>query len=257
MPSLPEIIAIASLESVLYGTLSAYPSTLVYAMYTFLSDYNNWSGDGDTLTDSEKDFIDEIVARLYSELGLLEERKNAMYVIQERQILTVNAPFLRISDLPPDYAKIIIDVRLRSNRAVLNDNCMVTINDDTDANNYQNLLFASSAVTPAAATQYLTGSQAGWFLANSVPGNTATAERFSQMTMELTDYAVLDTAKTMLANLGVIFNNVGGNQQIRKWNGVWLVKTEAISEIKITATSGSNFVPGTTWAVYGVGLPDA
>lgn len=157
---------------------------------------------------------------------------------------TVSTPVasITLSSLPQTYTDLLIVVSPRSDSASTALNLLMQFNGDTGANYAYKYLRGSGATVGVGG-----GTGQTSILANSVvPGSTATANTFGNITYTIPNYA--GSLSKMVLNNGVSENNAATSYQTLN-GGAW-TSTAAITSIAFTTTG--NFVANTVVSVYGV-----
>ena len=156
--------------------------------------------------------------------------------------VTSNVSEITFSSIPGTYTHLQFRFIVRTNRGSAEDGFRITINDDTNAANYDaHGLYGDG--TSKVAFEVNTG--VGW--AGYYPTNSGSSI-FGAGVMDFLDYANTNKAKTM-RHLGGYDANGSGYMVIS--SSLW-TSTAAITKIKFTFDSGSLFTQYSQLALYGI-----
>jgi len=153
----------------------------------------------------------------------------------------LGAPGSILFTVPAGYEDLEIHAVLRSTRpAVSEDTISMRVNGDSVLANYryQRGLFSSSATGAQAADNDLVG---------STPGATASAGEFSELIIEAKNYLGSQPKKFFARDL----NRLTGVIQVTSISALWWESTNTITSLELRATTGNNFVTGSTATLYG------
>ncbi len=156
--------------------------------------------------------------------------------------VTSNVSEITFSSIPSTYTHLQFRLIVRTNRNSAEDGFRITINDDTNAANY-NAHGIYGSGTNEVAFEVNTG--VGW--AGYYPTDSSSSV-FGAGIMDFLDYANTNKAKTM-RHLGGYDNNSSG--YIVYSSSLW-TSTAAITKIKFTFDSGSSFTQYSQLALYGI-----
>jgi hypothetical protein len=153
-----------------------------------------------------------------------------------------NVSEITFSSIPSTYTHLQFRLITRTNRGSAEDGFRITINDDTNAANY-NAHGIYGDGTNKLAFEVNTG--VGW--AGYYPTNSGSSV-FGAGVMDFLDYANTNKAKTM-RHLGGYDANGSGYMVFS--SSLW-TSTAAITKIKFTFDSGSSFTQYSQLALYGI-----
>ena len=154
---------------------------------------------------------------------------------------TANITF---SSIPSTYKHLQIRGIARTNRALTRDALKVTVNGNTDSSYGYHNLYGNG--TSATAQGF--GSEPN-IPFNDIAGNTATANVFGVMIIDILDYASTTKVKT-LRGLGGYDNDGSGVVGLN--SGAYFGNTNALTSIKLESYGGTAFQQYTTFALYGI-----
>lgn len=146
------------------------------------------------------------------------------------------------SSIPSTYKHLQIRINARGTRAAVDCRPRIRLNSDTGSNYSQHNLIGSGASVSAAGAASQT-----YLDARDVTGNTAAANIFGSLIMDIHDYSSTTINKTAR---GITGNDRNGSGTIALWSGVWL-NTSAISTILIYPES-NNWLTGSVFSLYGI-----
>ena len=133
---------------------------------------------------------------------------------------------------------------IRSSRAVSLDALNVRFNGDTGSN-YSIHELTGGGSSAAAQAQTSVSSLYG---ANTVPSAASLASGFEPFVMDILDYSSTAKYKTTRSLNGSDFN---GSGNISLTSGLWM-NTAAITSIELFAATGTTFITGSTFTLYGI-----
>lgn len=153
------------------------------------------------------------------------------------------ASTINFSSIPSTYQHLQLRISGRGGRSLFLDNPRMTFNGNGTASNYyQHAIYGDGAS--------LTGASDGssYILLYSLAGNTAGANTFGGMVVDIFDYANTNKNK-IVRYLGGVDNN--GTGIIGFGSGGWF-QTSAINAIQLDLSTGANYLGNTQVALYGI-----
>lgn len=120
----------------------------------------------------------------------------------------------------------------------------IQLNSDTGSNYWSHGLYG----TGSSALAHGDGSAVTKMLSANIPTSTQTASTFNGTVIDILDYKNTNKNTTVRA-LGGFDSNGGG--ALGLYSGLWS-NTAAVSTVTLTVYQGSNFVSGSTFALYGI-----
>jgi hypothetical protein len=149
------------------------------------------------------------------------------------------------SSIPSTYQHLQIRYLAKTSRAAVNDYAKLEINTDTTTSNYRGHSLSGDG-----------GSTYGETTANAIeiggfPGNT-NADMFGVGVLDFLDYANTNKYKTIRTLDGFNQNSASaGTGYVALQSGLWM-SSSAITSIKFTSGTSSNFVQYSSFALYGI-----
>jgi len=151
---------------------------------------------------------------------------------------------ITFSSIPATYTHLQIRGIARDARSAIGDSLTLTYNSDTGSNymQYHNMYAdGSTAAAYAGNTSYTS------MLLDRIAGNTATANSFGAIIIDILDYKNTNKYKTFRALAGADNNGSGA---VAIGSALWM-STTAISTITLSGANG-NFNQYTQFALYGI-----
>ena len=161
------------------------------------------------------------------------------------QTLASDTATITFSSIPGTYVALQLRILSRSTRAAANANLNIQINSDTGT------VYTLHELSGDGATATATGSAAGGVTNASIArstGTTANASVFAVSIVDIHNYASSTQNKTIRSFFGYD-NNGSGIVGLRS---VLYVGTTAVSAFTLSSASSSNFLTGSTFALYGI-----
>ena len=158
--------------------------------------------------------------------------------------ITTNTASVTFSSIPQTYTHLQIRMIARTNAAAVGDAAIISLNSDTNSNNYTYHEIVGNGATVSA---YGSGAPETMQM-YSCTGATAAASVFGVGITDLLDYTNTNKYKTQ-RNLGGRDNN--GSGQMRIHSSLWM-NTNAITSIALTPSIGTAFVQYSSFALYGI-----
>ena len=161
--------------------------------------------------------------------------------------LTGNQSTITFDSIPQTFQHLQIRAVARTNRNVTDgDYLLQRYNSDSTTNGYygQHYLRAQNA------TPY--GAGDGTYSANFIerfPAGSTTTTRFGSLVIDIPNYTSTNKYKTSFVNSGYSANDAWSERRIA--SNIWL-NTSVISSITFTSGTGSDFINGTHFALYGL-----
>lgn len=162
--------------------------------------------------------------------------------------LAATAASIDIQSIPATYQDLLLQVELRTDRAIAAENVYIAFNNDTTDANYDHQRVSFSAATVTAAEVLAVGGARNILAAL---GANSQANSFAQASILIPNY--IDTGKLKLAQSesaqwqARTTGNLALGKRMVGWNS-----TAAISRITLTPVTGPNFVIGCKWNLYGL-----
>ena len=150
---------------------------------------------------------------------------------------------VEFTNIPNNYAHLQIRYTARTSRVATAEDIDLQLNSDT-ANNYSWHIIYGDGVNPVIAT----GTSTYRMIVPGVASANATAGIFGSGVVDILDYTSTNKFKTV-RSLGGNERNIAG--EIMFESGNWR-STSAITSLKLTPSSGSNFAQYSHFALYGV-----
>lgn len=148
------------------------------------------------------------------------------------------------SSIPSTYSFLQLRYIARSARTgATTDELAIRLNSDSGANYARHRLSGDGAT--ASATGQASQVEIPY---NQVPTTDSTASIFGAGIIDILDYASTTKNKTTRTLAG---NDQNGSGTVRLNSGLWM-NTAAVTSIYLFATVGTNFVSGSTFALYGI-----
>lgn len=159
--------------------------------------------------------------------------------------LSASTASVTFAGIPSGYKHLQIRYLVKTSRAAVNDYAKLEINADTTTTNYR-----SHTLNADGAAVYA-GTTANAIDIGGFPGNT-NASMFGVGVLDFLDYANTNKYKTIRTLDGFDQNSAStGAGYIELASGLWM-STSAITSIKFTSGTSSNFVQYSSFALYGV-----
>jgi len=156
------------------------------------------------------------------------------------ETITLGAPGSILFTVPAGYVDLEIHAGVRSTRAITEDLLSMRVNGDSVLANYryQRGFFASTGVGAQQGDNDLIG---------SIPGATSPAGEFGEVIIEAKNYLGSQPKKFFVRDL----NRLTGVIQVTSISALWWESTNTITSLELRATTGNNFVTGSTATLYG------
>ena len=165
------------------------------------------------------------------------------YTLISSNTLSASAASVTFSSIPSTYTDLVLKVSVRSDRAAAFDNIDMRLNGDTGAN-YSSTRISSDA---SSVSSTRTSAASRWDGAIT-DGNTSTSNTFSNGEYYLPNYT--SSAVKPASFIGAEEeNNATAYMRINAylWNN-----TAAITSIVMTPSSGTNWLSGSSFYLYGI-----
>jgi hypothetical protein len=146
------------------------------------------------------------------------------------------------TSIPGTFSHLQIRAIARTNRATTRDALKITVNGNTSTYSYHNLL-GTNPVT----VQGLTGEPNIGF--SDVVGNSASANMFGAMIIDILDYASTTKIKPLRAIGG---GDANGSGFAADGSGAYFGNANALTSVKLESYGGSGFIQYTQFALYGI-----
>lgn len=148
------------------------------------------------------------------------------------------------SSIPSTYKHLQVRYIARSARTgATTDELAIRLNSDSGAN------YARHRLTGDGATAAASGQASQTEIAfNQVPTTDSTASIFGTGIIDILDYSSTTKNKTTRALVG---QDQNGSGSVRLNSGLWM-NTAAVSTVYLFATVGTNFLSGSSFALYGI-----
>jgi len=162
--------------------------------------------------------------------------------------ITSNQSTITFSSIPQTYQHLQIRAIARTTRNVNDgDYLFARYNSDSTTNGYysQHYLRAQNATAYGAADGAYSA-----ILIERFPGLNTSSSKFGSLIMDIPNYTSTNQYTTSYVNSGYSANDSWSERRIA--SNLWL-NTSAVNSITITSGSGSDFVAGTHFALYGWG----
>lgn len=161
-----------------------------------------------------------------------------------QQVLASPAASVAFSSIPGTYTNLLLIISARSAAAVTNEAILIEINTDTTASDYINI------------SAFLTGSYSG-FPHNDreltfIPGASAATGAFSAIDAIFPSYASTANLKSISVKNSYLQGSFSDSNFVLTFNPVMWNNTAAIVTLTFTTNSGSNFVTGSVFTLYGL-----
>jgi hypothetical protein len=159
--------------------------------------------------------------------------------------LSTNTATITFSSISATYQHLQIRILGRCTRGATSGNIRMQINSDTGTNYSFHELYGTGSAVSATGSASATQTDIG-----RAPGTTITDTNiFGVVITDIQDYASTTKNKTVRSFYGYDSNSTNGEVGFR--SGVWL-STSAITSISLFPASSTNWVSGTTIALYGI-----
>jgi hypothetical protein len=166
------------------------------------------------------------------------------YTLISSNVLSTTAASVTFSAIPSTYTDLVVRYSGRSDSAGTSDRMRIYINGDTSSTLYSGTNLTGNGTAAASGRDSNdTGSILG-----SLVASTATASTFSNGEIYLPNYLV--SANKPYSDFGVTENNATA-AAIRLYADLWR-NTAAITSFQLVVNSGSNFVSGSSFYLYGI-----
>ena len=160
--------------------------------------------------------------------------------------LTSNSTSIVFSGIPSFYTHLQIRGLVRSDRSGNAQDIMkVQYNLDTGTNYASHNLEGNGSI---ATYDNYSSTASPW--AAMIAGATATSGVFSAVIIDVLDYTTTSKAKVLRSLTGVDNNDTNGRLYFS--STLWTTSNAAITTVTLAPVYGSNFVSGTTLALYGI-----
>jgi len=159
--------------------------------------------------------------------------------------LTTATASVTFSSIPATYTHLQIRYLAKTSRAAVNDYAKLEINTDTTTSNYRSHTLSGDGDS-VYAEAHANAIEIGGF-----PGNT-NADMFGVGVLDFLDYANTNKYKTIRTLDGFNQNSASaGTGYVALQSGLWM-SSSAITSIKFTSGTSSNFVANSSFALYGI-----
>jgi len=168
------------------------------------------------------------------------------------QLLTVAAPSIDFTGISQLYRHLHVVGMVRSAVAATTDAVALRMNGDAGPSYnwvYANVRLSGGVATWAAAE----GIAAGRIDLGLGAGNTAPANAFSPVELNLPDYRSLVHRKAVRGQAGHMVTLLAANIYADLAHGIWTTAGVAVSRLTFLTASGSNFMAGSRITIYGLG----
>lgn len=168
--------------------------------------------------------------------------KTATYALIEARTLTTSTASVTFSSIPGTYTDLVLVTSLRNVAGTSGDQSLdLEVNGDTATNYSFTQLYGNGTL----ASSNRVSSTTDYSSAGRVADGGTASGTFSVNITNLLDYSNATTYKTFISR-----QNTAGNYVVIS-AGLWR-STSAITSIKLTDNSGSNFASGSTFKLYGI-----
>jgi hypothetical protein len=168
----------------------------------------------------------------------------ATYTLISSNVLTTTAASVTFSSIPATYTDLVLRISARTDNAQVLESIEITFNSDTASNYSTRVLLGNGSV--ATSDQY----------SNNVPsrayrgatGNTATSATFGSTEVYIPNYLVSQNKQISIFGLGetnATAAYMGATASL--WRN-----TAAITDILLNPFSGTNFLSGSSFYLYGI-----
>lgn len=165
-------------------------------------------------------------------------------------VLATSVSSISIPSISGTYSKLILDLRLRSDSATLSDGVSVRFNS-TSALDYFSTV-ARIAHSATVTTAEMLGTNVGLLFNAAITGNNASSGAYSDITIEILNYANTSYAKQVVLRGTRLANTATGGIVPIIGSGYY-ANTGAITTMTILPGTGSVWLAGSGYALYGVG----
>lgn len=165
------------------------------------------------------------------------------YELISSTILTTNTSSVTFSSIVGTYKHLQIRSTARTDRALQIDGVRLRLNSDSGSNYAGHRLLGSGSAVTSNANLSQTA-----IVDQLAAGNTASSGIFGSNIMDILDYASTTKYKTTRAMAGA--NTVAYNY-LSFISGLWM-NTSSISSITLSPESGTNFIAGSRFSLYGI-----
>lgn len=163
------------------------------------------------------------------------------------QILTGSVASVTFSSIPQNYQHLQLILQVRSDLAAEVDNVQLRFNGDSGANYDRQRLSANSTTVSAAAARANTSDQIGVCEAAN-----SRASNFSPIQTFIYGYSRTDAEKHLMSQSSVL-GDVSADTDLQiQYRGSRWRSTSAITSIVISPVTGTNFVSGSRFQLYGI-----
>jgi hypothetical protein len=173
------------------------------------------------------------------------------YELIESVFLASNASsvtFANLNQYATEYKHLQIRYIARSNRGVsFFDIIGMRINSDSSSSNYK---WHSLVGDTSSAASYNGTLSSGGLLAGDASSNSSIANAFSANVVDVLDAFSTTKNKTIKTLVGSQIAT-GFDQQVAFYSSLW-INTNAITELRLAPNSGSSFVSGSRFSLYGI-----
>lgn len=160
-----------------------------------------------------------------------------------------SAVSIDLTSLPTSYAHLLLLAYVRTDRAATSDSLLLRFNNDSTAiYDYSNAT-ASGTANPTTGNAVAATSIA---IATSIPGATASANRFGVVAAWIPHYAGVTNHKAVTASYWSVIGTTTADTQNGFGGGMWR-SAAAISRITILPLTGTNLVAGSRFSIYAFG----
>jgi hypothetical protein len=149
------------------------------------------------------------------------------------------------SSIPQTYKHLQVRALTRTDRAVTDDASLIFLNSDTTKTNYT---LHGLRGNGSSASSFGYASSSGLGIQSITLGNTATAQMFGLIVVDILDYTNTNKNTTVRSLGGMDYNGGGFVDFI---SGVWL-NTAAVNSISFQALNGTEFLQYSHFALYGI-----
>lgn len=182
--------------------------------------------------------------------GLANATSSPFSRLVSRTVLSASAATIDLSSIPTGYSILALYLELRSDVSALVDNVLIRMNGDTTAGNYYSL--GVSAESTGVTVSENLGAVAGVRILNGAVGNTAPSGYRSNLEILLPNYLDTAAARHVTGEGYAQGGNSAGNLHSLTFGGTWTNTANAINQLTILPVSGSNFLAGSAYELYGI-----
>ena len=166
------------------------------------------------------------------------------YTLISSQTLASTAATVTFSSIPATYTDLCIKISARTNYANLNDTLSMMINN-INSYVYSETWFASDGSTTQSANVSANNTLNGRY---DIDGATATTNTFANTEIYIPNYNVATTKSISWTS---VMENNSSTAYMNMLAG-YINSTAAVTSVKFTSYSGSSFVAGSSFYLYGI-----